>query len=164
MNDCVKKRRDPAWLREQREVKGRSLKDIAEECGVTKQAIHDFCRRHDIRYVRPKAAAAVDIAWLRRETERRRTQAELAAEAGVSIALIRHLQHIHGIKKPRLTKEEKQAARNAHYRNRYTTDEEYRQRLLAAACAWHQAHPEEAREHRRRYREKRRKENHAHHQ
>jgi hypothetical protein len=130
---------DPEWLREEYHEKHRTLQSIGDECGVSRQAVHDAARRFGIEYV--PVPKRIDISWLREQREvKRRTQREIAEELGVSRRVIERLCVEYGISRPKRTKEERAAWLHAYQNRRYATDPKYRERKKQGTARWRKAH------------------------
>jgi len=136
----MKKHLDREWLQREWIERHRLLRDIAAECGVSKQAVQQQAEKVGLKYLHP--AERIDVSWLREQVEGEgRAQADIGREVGLSGSRISILCCRHGIKRPRQTKEER-AARQRYYQNtRYRTDPEYRAMKKATAARWRKEHP-----------------------
>jgi hypothetical protein len=135
----MKKYLDPDWLRKEYHEKHRTLQSIGDECGVSRQAVHDAARRFGIEYV--PVPKRIDIAWLREQREvERRTMPDIANALGVSRMVISRLCHKHKIQRPKRSEEYRAAQSLACENHRYATDPAYREMKKRCTARWRKTH------------------------
>lgn len=149
----TRKHRDPEWLRHEYEEKHRTLQDIGDECGVSRQAVHDAAMSFGIEYVPP--SKRIDIDWLREQREtKKRTIEDIAEEKSVSRRLISQLCAESGIRRPKRTKEERAAWVRAYQNNKYATDPVYKEMKRRSVSNWRKTHRDRHLEYQREWRRK----------
>ena len=97
--------RDGEWLREQYHGLGKSISQIAEECGVSDRTIRRWMDRHDIERRSMSEAKRsdglyTDADWLREQYhEKENSMRQIAEECGVGGTTIRRWMDRHGIER-----------------------------------------------------------------
>ena len=130
------------WLETELVTKRRTLKDIGDECGVTKEAIRQSANR--LGLYKPPLYLTLDKTWLKHEyIDLRRNQRSMAAEIGVGRLAISKALKLYGIVRIPFTKEENQSRRSTYHKHRYATDQEFRTRKMSHATSWRKSHVEE---------------------
>jgi len=89
----TQKYRDQEWLENEYVAKGRSLADIADECGVTDDTVNRWTKRYDLSPDRPWR----DESWLKEQLRSGKTHEEIADEANTSASVIVNWKSRHGI-------------------------------------------------------------------
>ena len=134
------------WLEEELAIKRRTLQDIGEECGVSRERVRQAAKKFGI--VKPRKQDLIDIDWLRQERDvKHRCYADLAVELGVSITTVAKICHYYGIAAPpRLTPEEVLAHGrdrcNKYYHRMYESSPAFRAMKKASTLRWRAANPE----------------------
>lgn len=153
----MKEHLDRKWLQREWIEKHRLLKDIAAECGVSKEAVRQQAAKFGLKYLSP--TERIDALWLREQVEcKRRTQKDIGHEIGLSKDAVGILCRRHGIKRTqmspaeRLNRRTENAAR--YFAKRYSTDPDYRAGCIERAKRWQREHPDKARDAVRRWRER----------
>ena len=125
---------DKDWLYYERVVKGRILSDIAKQFGVSREAVSFQARKWGFRELYNKEHKPyTDKAWLEEEyINKRRRSRDIAEGCGVSINTINFWSRKYGLRRDPPTKEQV----NAHNRERYKTDAEYRKRRSVFSREW----------------------------
>lgn len=145
------------WLREQYVVRGRSLKDIGEECGVSRQAVHAQATKCGLWQEKEAAHRPIyqSNEWLFGQiVTQRKFMADVAREIGVSSTTIAGWASRYGIRRPAFTQEERIERNRECNRRRYRQDAEFRKRMKETSRKWREENPERAREAHRRWRER----------
>ena len=153
---------DREWLEREYLINGRTYDDIAEECGVSRQAVCEMAKKFGIK--RMYAWEKLCPMWLRREyVEKRRRMVDLAKEKGVSLKTLRNALRMHRIVRAPYTPEERRQRYNERQNRRYAEDPERRRQIRETAARWQREHPEAVRKIQRKYRESHRDEINARH-
>jgi plasmid maintenance system antidote protein VapI len=86
------------WLQEEYGEKHRSMRDMAKECGVSRETIRVALKDCGIEYVSPRER--IDIARVRKQIEGRgKSYRAVARELGVSHGMIARLCQENGIQR-----------------------------------------------------------------
>ena len=142
----MSKHRDADWLKEELVVKRRTMEDIGEECGVTREAVRQMAKKHGI--VKPRQRDLIDIDWLSQERGvKHRSLADLAVEIGVGTTAISDVCRQHGITGPPQQTPEEVAARmrarcKKYYHRMFENSLDFRAMKKARSIQWQQDNPE----------------------
>jgi len=144
---------DIDWLREEFVVKRRTLRSIAAQCGVTKQAVSLYVVRHALVAERvPLYKLYADKEWLEQEyVKNRRTSANIAEECGVHVAVIVYHSRKHNLRRIPYTPEEVRERERVRQNAAYASDPEYRAMKISNTMRWREQHPEEYKAYQRTY-------------
>lgn len=94
------KYKDAAWLQEQYTETGRSISDIADECGVSKNTIHRWLDKHGIATAYRLKGPHNDTEWLREQyVGKTRSLRDIADKCGVGRDTIWERMKEHGIER-----------------------------------------------------------------
>lgn len=111
---------DADWLRREYLERGRSQRDIADECGVTDSTVARWLDAHGVKKTKPVDHLAVSAEWLFEEyVLRRRSIVDLAAELGIAPTTMRRTLADAGIeirtgRRPAVLDDRDWCARNLH--------------------------------------------------
>ena len=140
-----RKYRDQEWLEHEYTLKGRTCRDIGEECGVTYQAVHFFVKK--LGLTKPRRWQRIDRAILTECRQARMTIDQIAEKLGVPKDRVENAIAGYGIPCPMYSPEERRVRHNESQNRRCAEDPELRARKAATTAAWRKAHPERCREH-----------------
>ncbi len=131
------------WLYSERVIKGRSLKDIADQFGVSKEAVSRMARLWGFRELYNKRHKPyMNKEWLEEEyVTNRRKESDIAEECGVSAGTIGKWVKIHRLHRQSLTREQV----NARHRKRYHNDPRYRAKRAKISKEWREKNLEKCR-------------------
>jgi len=133
--------RQREWLKEQYEVNGRTLQDIGNQFGVSKQRIQQLVKGFRLQKPNRSQYLAIDEEWLRKKyIIDRKTAKTLAVEKGVSVWTIRRALKVYGLKRHIFTPEERRKRGNLRQNHAYKTDPAYRAKKRANVDRWQREH------------------------
>jgi len=137
---------DRDWLQKQLVELGRPLEDVADECGVSKQAVQQLRDRREIPKPekRTRAYETIDAKWLAEQIANRRIYQDIADELSVSCNVVCRAVKAYKIKRPVYTPEERRVRGNKCQNKRYANDPELRARKARTARRWAQRAKEAA--------------------